>query len=643
MAWGIGIGIVVALILQKLISKLLRKIGGNRTAGGSWKFSLIFLGISAAITMIATSMISVAMISIIGIPIGIFLMVAPFLFLLVFGTWFLRRWMGEDWMGTGSALVVTLALLAVPPYFANGKLDDVAKAQVARDLDEGTMPKGKTIAVRYDRYWGKSKGVVNCDGFCQRALINGVAERVMMVEQDINLALDPAVEADIFRLERRQSCPQVILPKGYDPIKIKDEGHARNAKSAEELMQLAIAKGNCLIAERAALGTADIVLTVGTAKRGQNALGAGLSVYADTVKADRIAMHERQGTAFRETYRKTFVTTFKLAPLFAPTAEGGSELRMYPALARFRETINIDEKYYEKPDLTAFLTGRLGYDLALRQADAEVETRAVLKDAMLRTGDTGPMPAPVADNFFYSLNSKRTIEGDDLIVARQLLEDERFPMSRWSASAIRNAKDAPQGYFDAIAVAMFQRLQGHAANASADAQSGWHEELSAIGGVLGVMPRETILKHKQDLEWLAHQDAVRVPAYGALPRFADFGPDGVDMLLWLIDDAQRYREDNGNDWQHPYLAGLMGLCKMGAEGRNAIQPLYDRMNSGVIANWGSYNRLAIHALVRMGADPEKIWLHAQKKGEHAAKNPAWERKDFDREVRSAQKREECWY
>ncbi len=267
-------------------------------------------------------------------------------------------------MGTGAALALTLALLAVPPYLVNRKLDANAKAQVAGDLDIGTVPKGKSIAVRYGSYnWSKSNGVMNCDGFCQRALINGVAERVLMVEQDVNLALDPFVEVDSFRLERRQSCPQDRLPQAFDPIKIRDREQVRYAKSAAELMRLEIAKGNCLIAERAALGTADFVLSIGNSKRGDDENSAGLSIRADTVRADRITMHEQQGNAFRETYRKTFVVTYKLAPLFAPTAGGGYQLRMHPVLARWRETINIDKKYYEKPDLTAFLTERLGFDL----------------------------------------------------------------------------------------------------------------------------------------------------------------------------------------------------------------------------------------------------------------------------------------
>ncbi len=638
---GLAITIGIVFVLQWLVRFGLRKVGFKWTVSRGWTFWLIFLGVSAAITMVATRMISVFMITIIGIPIALYLMAAPFLFLVVLGTYLMRRFTGAGLIGTIAALVATLGLLAVPPYVANRKLDASARAQVAGDRDDGTKPAARVFAVRAPKYYRQTKDALNCDGFCQRALMNGVAERVLVVDQDLNTALERSQMVDSFRLEQRASCPPVNLPQVQDPIEIQDERKDFKGKRADELMQLEIAKGNCLIAQKVPLGLADIVLSVGTAKKGDNALTAGLALFADTVKADRISMHERQGADFVETYRKTFVTTYKLAPLYAPSAEGGSELKMYPALLRFPEKINITQKYYEKPDWTAFLTQRLGYDLALRRSDAESDTRTVLKDAVLRTGEASSVPAPVAEDFFEGINKKNKMVTDDFALARQLFEDERFPVAGRASAAIRNAQGAGQDYFDAIAIAMFKRLRTHAAAGTVKPDSGWHKELSSIGDVLAAMPRATILKHRADLDWLAHDDAVRVQAYQALQRFADFGADGVEPLIFLIDDAQRYRDGNDNAWQHPYLAGMTGLCKLGADGSAAIQPLFDRLDSEVLANWGSYQRLNIHTLVRMGADPEAIWQHAQLKGRHAAKDPAKERKEFDRDVARAMKREEC--
>ena len=52
----------------------------------------------------------------------------------------------------------------------------------------------------------------------------------------------------------------------------------------------------------------------------------------------------------------------------------------------------------------------------------------------------------------------------------------------------------------------------------------------------------------------------------ALRRLSEFGATGAPTLLWLIDDAQRLRDKQRDDWQCPYIAGLVGLCYMGIEG-----------------------------------------------------------------------------
>lgn len=621
-------------------------IGSNRAGGGfrhSWAFWLAVLGIAAAITLLAPSTISIAMITIIGIPIGLFLLAAPFLFLLVLLAGLISGRIGGGWMGRIAGTVGALAILAVPPFFANRVLDQRAKVLVAQDIDEGGKPQGKIIGVRSDRFRGKGKGILNCDGFCQRALLNGVAERVLVIEQDLNLAIDPTAMADSFRLERGAACPPVKLPQGHDPVEIRGERQDWQGKRVDELTQLEIAKGNCLIAETLPLGTADYVLTVGKAHQGKNVIGAGLSLFADTVNADRISMHEKRGGGFAETYRKTFVVTYRLAPFYAPTAEGGSELRMYPALARMRETINISERYYEKPDWTAFVTGRLGLDLALRRDNAREDTRTVLNDALLRTGEEEAVPQQVGTDFFESIQRGGKIDAADYAIARQLLEDERFPVPGAAVTAISYAKEVPAGYFDAIGSAMFKRLRAMAARDDGTKYPAWREEASHIGNVIRHLPASAIADHRDDLEWLAKQDRLRVRAWQALIRFGEFGAEGAARLIWLIDDSNRFRAKHGDDWQHPQLAGLIGLCEMGPAGATAIQPLFDRLDRGEVANWASYHRLVVHGLVRMGARPDDIWLYARERGANAEKDEAKARKRFDREVERALKYKECWY
>ncbi|WP_313192330.1 hypothetical protein [Shinella zoogloeoides] len=604
---------------------------------------LWFVGTSAAITMAAPTTVSVAAISIIGIPIAFFLAIAPLLFLVSLGAWIASRWLGGSMYGLATGVAVTLALLAIPPFLVNRSLETRVRSYVASDHDDGTKPVGGTIAVRSSTGTGASRrDVLNCDGFCQRALMNAVAKRVLVAYQDINLAIDPAVEVDSFRMERRATCPQVELQRGMDPIVIESERKNRRGKYADELMQLEIAKGNCLIAEKMPLGIADTVLSVGVVHRGKRTAAAGLDPYADTISADRITVHEKRGSTYSETFRQTYVVTEKLMPLYAPTVAPLSDLDMVAALARYRETINIASRYYEHPDWSGFLINHMGYDLTLRRNDANSETRKVLSDA-LNTQDIDESVAKVGSDFLEGFERNHKIEGEDLDVAKQLLVNVHFPVPMGASAAVRYAKDAPQDYFDTIGASMFERLRMIASSDDGKRYPAWRGEASNISGVIHALPRATILKHRADLEWLAKQDRVRTRVYTALQRLSEFGATGAPTLLWLIDDAQRFRDKSGDDWQSPYLAGLTGLCHLREDGASMIQPIYDRLISGTIVASGSYGRLVISTLAGMGADPDDVWQHVKATETETSANPEDARRRFDQEVSRAQKTVDCTY
>jgi hypothetical protein len=605
-------------------------------SGNIW---LWFLGISAAMTMLMPSIVMMAAISIIGIPIAVFLAAAPFLFVVALGTRIISRWLGGGLLAVVAGAAVTLALLAIPPFLINGSLEGRAKSFVREDHDDGTKPAGEVIAVRGEAMTVHSRDTVNCDGFCQRALVNGITKRILVVKQDVSLPIDPTTEVDSFRMERRTTCPQVKLSEGRDPIKIDGE---RKDKRAYELMQLEIAKGNCLIVETAPLGMADTIVSVGVVNRGENAVTAGLSLLADTVSADRITVHGKAGPAYKETFRQTYVVTQKLMPFYVPTVTGDTGLTMARALARYRETINVPSRYYEKPDWSGFLTARMGYDLALRAGETQNETRMVLKEAMKRQA-LDATAAKVGSDFMQGFAVNQKIEGDDLILAQQLMTDERFPVPPGAWTVVKYTKAARPDYFDAIGASMFARLRAFAAEDDRDKYVKWYDQAQNVGSVINVLPRETILRHRHDLEWLARQDVLRVWVHAALRRLSEFGATGAPTLLWLIDDAQRFRDKpRSEDWQHPYIAGLVGLCYLRMEGAAMIQPLYDRLDSGVVSNRGSYGALAINTLIGMGATPEDVWLHV-KPAERDPGKMDDVRRAFDKTVRDAQKKADCAY
>jgi hypothetical protein len=606
----------------------------------AWSTVLIALGIAAAITMLAPAFATVAAITIIGLPIALFLMAAPLLFMLALGTLLIGRKLDASRPAYIAGFAAAAIILAIPPTIANRALEKDARALVADDRDDGTKPApGGVFGLRYASMPHFDEKAVFCDGLCQRLLLNGVASRVLVATDDLAAPLDPSLGADSFRMEKRASCPAVELASGLDPIEIEKERLDWRSKRIDELMQIAIGGGNCLIAERAAMGAADLVISFGNFRWGASSMGAGLSLMADTIGADRIALHQRRGDAFAETYRWTGVQMQKLFPLYAPTAIMGSQLQTVTGLARYTDRLNIAEKYYQRPDVTAFLVNRLGFDLALRAESADADTRAVLEKALADKA-AATVPAQVAANFFEGLMRAAKLTADERTLARALYEDQRFPVPLQAWAGVQYAEAAPPDYFEAIAAAMMKRLRAIDGADAGGRNPPWREEVSHIGVIFRMLPREAVLRHRHDLEWLARHERLRAGAYQALTRLSEFGGEGGATLLWLIDDAKRFWGDSGDQWQHPYLAGLIGFCRMGPAGKDFIQPLFDRLDQGIIVNGASYHRLVVHALIGMGADPEKVWLHAKPKEDRPEKEL---RAGFDHHVAQALKEPECHY
>jgi hypothetical protein len=229
------------------------------------------------------------------------------------------------------------------------------------------------------------------------------------------------------------------------------------------------------------------------------------------------------------------------------------------------------------------------------------------------------------------------MSAEDYPLARSLLTDLRFsvPLNAWAA--VRYAAEADESYFDAIAGAMFQRLANIAANDDGKRYPDWQDEARYIAAVVRELPAAAILKHRQELDWLAKQERVRVWAHPALVRLHEFGGDAAATLLMLMDEAVRLKDVYDTDWNNTYVAGLVGLCRMGPAGQAMIGPIYQRLASGAMVKHGSYWDLTIQTLVGMGAAPDEIWTHLQTNDRNHTQ------KRFAREVARAKKDRDCTY
>ena len=144
---------------------------------------------------------------------------------------------------------------------------------------------------------------------------------------------------------------------------------------------------------------------------------------------------------------------------------------------------------------------------------------------------------------------------------------------------------------------------------------------------------------QRSIETVAAEHYPRKRAWSAqvLVRLHEFGADAAPTLLWLIDDSVRLKDAYGSDWNNAYLAGLMGLCHMGAAGGEMIRPIFERLDSGAMVKHASYWDLTIETLVGMGADPDDMWDHLQTSDRNHTRNR------FDRLAGRAVKKRDCSY
>ena len=599
---------------------------------------LIVLGLVTLVTYLVPWIVIVAMISIIGIPIAFGLMAAPGIFLFLLLAKLIHKPISGHALSPIAAAAGALALLAGIPYPYNVAMDRRMDELVACDVERFNEPlRVKTFAMRSESRFG-SGNEPQCDDLCQRMLLNDQAQRVVYATvKTIDAPLDPSAPAMSFRLERRADCPAPSLTAGSGAVHIEGEQRAYRDKTATELLHLVIAAGNCLVGEKTTLGDADAIVTRGSLQRGETPMRAGFTLGADTIRADRLALHVRGPQGVVEVLRRTAVMAEKLTPiLFASLNMSGMDVR--PGFFRIADYRNSASNRYEDREWSVFLSKTLGLDLALRPGDAVVETRGLIVAALDRPGPLNAAQQKLIDDYFAGLGKSNSFDPSEDALALRLLNDERAPLAQGVWAAVRNARDRPPAYFASIAGAAFRRLR--AVDMSAKNGS---EQAQRAATLIDALPPDAVRTHRADLEWLAREEKLSVQAWTALRQLAAFGADAAPTLLYLIDDSARIRgadvkrSRNTNDWQHPYLAGIGAFCRMGRSGGAMAQPLIERLDAGAVLVYGSYWRQTIATFVSLGADPEDLWPHMQS----AEKN--YNRERFDKDVERSRKKVDCSY
>lgn len=371
--------------------------------------------VSAAIflTPLGAGITVVLMISIIGIPVALFLsLIPPLALLLALATVFAYPVRRFGWPAVVLAFLPAAAVMYYAPVLLNRTADERAFALVAGDI-EG---KPEAFAGRSLAIFVKPKHDNDCLDFCQRALISGAVETFIVARPKTWPEPDFSEEGVGYWLEKRQSC---------EPRKLRDNTRgypvALQEPSAAPAMRLLAASGTCLVSGPKRVADADAALfhrEMIDAVFDRNTLDP----FYVPIRATRLSWYARDNGVLTEKLRRTAVEYMTLqAPLF-PGFMGGSELRLYAGLMRQSKQLGSAEGSLKLDPLLA----QLGFDLRIDVAAIE-ELRLTALEAALASA-TAPDAATqaMADDAFRELE-----DGGDLELATRILADRRFPASQY--------------------------------------------------------------------------------------------------------------------------------------------------------------------------------------------------------------------
>lgn len=575
---------------------------------------LLLLAIGAALAMALQTLMLVFAMSIVGIPLALAMAALPALALVLILARVVQRLVLNRVMpratgpvNGGLAVVLVLVLLA-----AVAALDRRGQAAAVADLTAGDrtalalpLPSG-VVAIR------SGDPETTCHDLCRRLLVTGSAATVLLQRlEDPTLPVDPSSQAVSYRLERRASCPEPAVGRDSDfVLSIVDEAASPGtAPESSVVLRGRIAQGACLIDAPARLGEAEVVVTRARLSEMPQADSAGFLTGTALITADRLMVHLREGSGFTETYRWTGGRFAKMWPVAIPVPTFGYGFNTGIGFGRWDTTFNTENRFYDAPDWPGFLTGTLGLKLSLQglgMGDTRAAIRAVLdREGVISDSDQslirGYLEGADKGRFFGRLGGATyTPDPDDLALYLRLLQDRRVPLDYVTASALPPPAELTDAQRAALAEAGFARLLQ---------DEPWTaEQAQAAGDILARLPAATLAPYRDVLFRLAEDRQRRWPSLPLLTRLGDFGAEGAERLVFLIGDARREDwDDTGNGWQHPTLAGLIGLCRMGPAAAAQRQAIDALIEAGTVAvSDSSYGRLTVNMLVALGYTPTEV-------------------------------------
>lgn len=579
-----------------------------------WVRIILYISIPAAIAgMLNPDIIILLMFTGIGIPLALLITVAPTIATYtLLSLWISVLVPGESYKKALISLLATSIILYAIPTLLNIRTSSNAYSEyISGDFNAIDLPvHASTIAVRQNVgiYPAKES---KCDGFCLHALLTGVADRILMLPTKKALIdIDPDREVLSYRFEKRDSCPLINISSNSSPFSLpRIPVDSQKRPNAAEEARLRIIEGQCLIEEKAKLSDADMILSRGQLQSADTNKIYSYSLTADTLSVHRITAHVRNAKGeFEHVFRRT---TGQYRPLFAPlipTFVSSGQLHVKPGWLRTKKSLTAPRKGAQISDWVHFLSETLGLDLELNAGDRNQKYRALIETLLESSNPPKASDIIMIDGFFDQLDTwgKPGISILDGNLVLRILDRPDYPPPSVLHAVTQKVIDGGDRQEMSNWVAILVNNLKSGQTWSNDLPVDWGTAIRRISSGFTRIPADYMVPYYDELTEIAANPDMQRHAGEVIAKLHYFGDRAVPTLLDLVYRRLK-KAENDNERRELisiYKTGLYGLCLAGETAPTALAPLMDLVQD---QSFLLQDKLMVHSLVRMGADPEQLW------------------------------------
>jgi hypothetical protein len=561
-----------------------------------WLLALV--SVFAVIGLAAPALILGPMFTGVGIPLALLLGAAPALAAVLVPAAFLQltvfqaipRVRDATRGGLGVLLSIGVALALNAALALVGRESGVADLEslVAEDRapEQPVILSGTVgIVVDGDPY---GLGLFECPDLCQRLLLTGLADRVVLAHaKNVPEVPPPDKYAIAWRMERRDVCPKVRLNTNSGTLVIKGEPERSiGATRPADLMHLEVATGNCLIREETPYGRPDFTIVDVNVRQGA-AQGRSAALIRHDAPRDVILA------------RQTLASADVLGPLILPLPDlsmnGPSDVEVW------RETVSPNQigRNAAPGSFADFLTGTLGLDLVLVTADSGATVRDKVSAVLDQPGPVPGGAEPLIASFLQSFAFGTMTDPADQDILLRILARPEISLPWWTSTGVPRAAPDNAELYAKVADLTFARLPV----AERDFSSG-----EALDGLIDRLPAEVIQARSEVVVRLAADRTVRFLNSRIVSRLSDVGSAAGPVLIEVLreprpggtGDLSHFQDEA---WKDQRMWAFTALCQGGPVFAGIKTDLRDLM----LADGSQFkSEVGLTALLRVGYTHDEL-------------------------------------